>query len=1242
MDADYLPLLQYSLNGLPLSILALADATTTQLLHLGMTTVEQLARITLLTPIVIRDDLTKVIELDLRNRLGSHTVYCYVQAVDQTGVRPALVIESDFFRFVASVLPGGNQECTCTYAWMNQKFEGGVPFHAPGRKPTSRRRGKTLKDTASVFVVQNELPLFEPPPALQSQVDPMPRPEILPIISPLNQTNGHASPLIGSQSEQTYTPLFNGNDTGSLPPETAPPAHTTAEEGACAEFTDPHSDVASLYTTLNRLLLNLEERERIVLTLRYGLDKSDGRTLEAIGQQFGITRERVRQIEKKAIRKLLQPRLHQHMQPFVTQLNQALAQAGGIMSLLAADNVFCNSSQDRQKNSGLVTEFMLNFASDIEKVKKTPVIIDKQLSSAYQSHINPTFTLLKHILKQAAAPLPANELLFRFATDEQGRKINEQVPEDFLVACFQAHPDVAIDEEGYIGLASWARTRVDDIIVVLRTHGKPLHYSEITDRVNQRLPDDQQTTAHNIHAQIGRLTGIFVRVGHGIFGLAEWGLTQDSCVADAAHRVLSEAGTVLDIEEITTRVLKTWHVKPTSVRAAIDLDKRVVRVAPNRYVLAHLREMEPTSAYTHGKGIQVNSFLHNDQVDKDNASAHLDTDENHTHADDCTDEDGTPNIAPRTPIRTVTSPRRARVRRSRSGVSTQRDVESVTRPRDAYDEWNQALIDYAITGKQRGTTVFLSIDDDIIVQIAGQGSEPDSKPREDFFEAIRRRVVRGKRIHLASIHGRYASGEPVGVAFLAAMVIAASRMAEEEDDDGEEARASNDYFTRLREVLKIPGHGRPQGMKAGAEEPLWREWSQWLVEQGFLPSAKSRGEGSTKFISYPISQALLRGADKDRLRRLFDEKDWPEDWDAETLIVYVQREAPYLTKHLQKLLSSEHERFQAVTEAIYEVYEDWESGAYTSRRQTGQSVNRHLLAGLIRSENVITGNVTYRLYPRQAAKRQVNRIQVVLPAGSAALSRERPGWYTPTSTYQITEQDLEQGVRFDIEYPTNLDKLLLPARQFWVLIPDPEDLESGAYASWGSPPLGTPFMLLCRRELLPQLEHLREERLIEWQDDPQDLFGAGNWIEINQCMVISESWGGVQIENQDLHDRLRPNESVYISLSGGLRAPDTSGWMEGYGPEITVFGFQSNVYLMITHQSNQRCLLEQEQPTNCPFAVEWPGAGDYLIEVTGTNENPHRRLVSIVPWEKIHKMDFNQIEGTNINGKRVCGALIEE
>jgi RNA polymerase primary sigma factor len=58
---------------------------------------------------------------------------------------------------------------------------------------------------------------------------------------------------------------------------------------------------------MSDILDSLNERERKVLEMRFGLKDGQGRTLEEVGQEFGVTRERIRQIEAKALRKLRHP-----------------------------------------------------------------------------------------------------------------------------------------------------------------------------------------------------------------------------------------------------------------------------------------------------------------------------------------------------------------------------------------------------------------------------------------------------------------------------------------------------------------------------------------------------------------------------------------------------------------------------------------------------------------------------------------------------------------------------------------------------------------------------------------------------------------------------------------------------------------------------------------------------------------------------------------------------------------------
>ena len=68
---------------------------------------------------------------------------------------------------------------------------------------------------------------------------------------------------------------------------------------------------------INEVLSTLTPREQQVLRLRFGLDDGRPRTLEEVGQEFGVTRERIRQIEAKALRKLRHPNRNRRLREYI-------------------------------------------------------------------------------------------------------------------------------------------------------------------------------------------------------------------------------------------------------------------------------------------------------------------------------------------------------------------------------------------------------------------------------------------------------------------------------------------------------------------------------------------------------------------------------------------------------------------------------------------------------------------------------------------------------------------------------------------------------------------------------------------------------------------------------------------------------------------------------------------------------------------------------------------------------------
>ena len=358
---------------------------------------------------------------------------------------------------------------------------------------------------------------------------------------------------------------------------------------------------------LDELFQQLDDRERDVVTRRFGLRGTDRTKLEEIGKTYDVTRERVRQIERQALRKL---RAHEeqrkYMKPVLNAVRFVLEDHGGAMEeghLL--EELFSNTQNDDEEKKIFV------FFMDSLLVDLFPRLRSKQhflpgwrIADVDEEYLMNLASKLVDLIDEHGGdqntPIPLSDLHQKAMADVACNACFAQVPlmrppdrERHLQACLRLCRSTDRNIFDHWGLSHWPQVtpkRINDkIYLVLKSEGKPMHFREITDRINQYNFDHKKAYAETVHNEL-IMDDRFVLVGRGIYGLKTWGY-RPGVVADIIEHVLREATTPLAKDAIIDEVLKQRMVRRETVYLALTNKNGFQRLPDGTYGL-----VEPVAA----------------------------------------------------------------------------------------------------------------------------------------------------------------------------------------------------------------------------------------------------------------------------------------------------------------------------------------------------------------------------------------------------------------------------------------------------------------------------------------------------------------------------------------------------------------------------------------------------------------------------------------------------------------------
>ena len=308
-----------------------------------------------------------------------------------------------------------------------------------------------------------------------------------------------------------------------------------------------------------RLLSTLPERAMDVLVKRYGLGKDPQKmTLEAIGEQYGITRERVRQIEGYALGNIRKSDVFGKESPSFDELAEKLTSLGGV---ILEEELLESVSKDKSVQNHI--HFLLVLGEIFKSSKEGAEFghrwfVDEDIAQKVQEALRKLYKSL------STEDLVSESKLIDMFLNEVKDINQEYKDEEIIKRWLSLSKKLGKNPLGEWGVSDSSNVKVKGIrdyaYLAIKQHGSPMHFNEVANSITQLFDRKaHKATCHNELIKDPR----FVLVGRGLYALSEWGYTT-GVVKDVIKEIIEKHGP-LTKDEIIDKVLKERYVKNNTI-----------------------------------------------------------------------------------------------------------------------------------------------------------------------------------------------------------------------------------------------------------------------------------------------------------------------------------------------------------------------------------------------------------------------------------------------------------------------------------------------------------------------------------------------------------------------------------------------------------------------------------------------------------------------------------------------------